>query len=327
MSESVMPTPIGNIYSKVYKAAKLFGNGKTAVIYEREGRGAIVSMQFIGAVDTTISENTVLWEGFERTTLDVETDGNVFFSGRLYEFLGMNTDIADMREYPRNGFSTPFFTKGGRYSGITLNFRIPYYSGVRVILRRDDRDVGKPGICWVTVRDTDATDISCCGIQLPDRAYLHSVKTKGFLAPGEELYLLDTDKSGMLISLSLFGKSDTFNFVEGCLRARRAGLSEPIMISSGFEDYFGFCFGFNLGKAQFGSAGLTLYEMHADSVNPYRVSAYRNHMDDPITFLSGGFSLTLRNGDQNTESQSMAGNGTGNSDALMGGQVTYYLWK
>ena len=54
----------------------------------------------------------------------------------------------------------------------------------------------------MTVRDTDATDISCCGIQLPDRAYLHSVKTKGFLAPGEELYLLDTDKSGILSILS-----------------------------------------------------------------------------------------------------------------------------
>lgn len=323
---------VGNIYTKVYKAADLFGKSDRAVIYERSGCGMVTSIQLIGAVDTTISDDTVYWQGFERTIIEAETDGSVFFRGRIYEFLGMNTDIAGIGEYPRTGFYTQLFVKGGKFSGIVLNFKIPYYEKIRLTLIRDERDIGSKSLSWVTVRDTDEICISYGGMEIPRGAYLHSDKIIEKIPSGGEVTLLDTQYNGRVMSVSLFGKSDTFNFVEGCLRAYKSGSAEPMLISSGFEDYFGFCFGFNLGVIQFPSSGVTLDRMRGDAAPPFRVSAYRNHIDDPLTFRSGGFRLTVRNGDQNSGNMDirsidgMAGNGTGNAEALMGGQITYYTW-
>lgn len=322
----------GNVFTSVYKGVNIFGNDESAVVYSREGSGMIYNMQFIGAVNTTISDNTILWKGFERTIIEVETDSQVFFKGRIYEFLGMNTDIATIDEYPRNCFYTPLFVKGGKFSGITLNFKIPYYKNVKVSLIRAKEDVGRICYSWVTIKDTDKIDISYGPLTVPYGAYLHSDKIIKDINVGEELTLLDTDKNGALISTSLFGKSDTFNFVEGCLRAYKHKSREPMLISSGFEDYFGFCFGFNAGLMQLPMFGATLHEMSENSNRPYRVSAYRNHIDDSLTFTEGGFRITLRNSDQNTgfmdveSTRNMAGDGTGHSTATMGGQITYYLW-
>lgn len=292
----------------------------------------VYNMQFIGCVNTTTPDEPIWWQGFERTTVRVETDGNVYFCGRIYEFLGMNTDIASIGDYTRQGFYTPLFVKGGKYSGISLNFKIPYYKSVKVDLIRDDADVGTSCYAWVTVRDTDKINISYGGINIPYGAYLHSHKVIKTIKAGEELTLMNSDKNGMVLSMSLFGKSDTFNFVEGCLRAYVHNNTEPILLSSGFEDYFGFCFGFNLGLQQFAMFGSMLHKMSPSSNEPYRVSGYRNHIDDPLTFTCGGFEITVRNGDQNTgfmntaNAENMAGDGTGNSDTVMGGQITYYEW-
>lgn len=321
-----------NTYTNVLKAARLFADSQRETVYQRDGRGMIVSMQFIGAVNTTISDDAIWWKGFERTVVEVETDGNIYFRGRIYEFLGMNTDIASIDEYTREGFYTPLFTKGGKFGGITLSFKIPYYQSVKIDLIRDERDAGDVCVAWVTVRDTDEIHISYGGLEIPDGAYLHSDKIIKTVRTGEEVTLLDCNQSGAIMSMSLFGQSSCFNFVEGCLRAYKGNSSAPMLLSSGFEDYFGFCFGFNLGTVQFPSFGATLHEMSPDSRCPYRVCAYRNHTDDPITFSSGGFKVTVRNSDQNTGSMdlssndNMAGDGTGHGDATMGGQITYYAW-
>lgn len=323
----------GNIYTGVVKASNMFKGCSRQEIYSRQGSGMIVSMQFIGAANTTVEGDPIWWQGFERTIVEVETDGKVYFRGRIYEFLGMNTDIATIEEYPRHGFYTPLFTKGGKYSGITLNFKIPYYEGVRVTLIEDERDTGVWRMGWITVRDTDKICIEYGGYKIPYGAYLHSDKVIETVQTGQEVTLLDTKESGMVMSVSLFGKSDRFNFVEGCIRSYLHGSTEPTLLSSGFEDYFGFCFGFNLGVLQFPMFGATIHEMAETSKNPYRVSAYRNHIDDPLTFTSGGFRMTVRNSDQNTgfmdleSAENMADDGTGQATALMGGQITYYAWS
>lgn len=82
---------VGNIFTNVYKAADIFSEKDRATIHNRVGSGMIFNMQFIGAVNTTILDNAVWCQGFERTTVEVETDGEIFFRGKIYEFLGMNT--------------------------------------------------------------------------------------------------------------------------------------------------------------------------------------------------------------------------------------------
>lgn len=84
---------------------------------------------------------------------------------------------------------------------------------------RDKQDIGIPCLSWITVKDTDKINISYNGLDIPYGAYLHSDKVLETVKTGEELTLLNTDRNSAVMSMSLFGKSDTFNFVEGCLRA------------------------------------------------------------------------------------------------------------
>jgi hypothetical protein len=81
------------------------------------------------------------------------------------------------------------------------------------------------------------------------------------------------------------------SFLEGCMRAYTNGAKEPIMLSSGLEDYFLGTYYFDTGKFHADISGLT----HLDKKN-LCFSAYRFHDDDPL-FFSEGIRLTCRNGE------------------------------
>jgi hypothetical protein len=79
--------------------------------------------------------------------------------------------------------------------------------------------------------------------------------------------------------------------LEGCLRAYVDGGAEPLMVSSGLEDYFLGTYYFNRGTYHYPLAGVT------HLVPGSRLSAYRLHEDDPVYFADG-LRLTLRCGDE-----------------------------
>ncbi len=68
--------------------------------------------------------------------------------------------------------------------------------------------------------------------------------------------------------------------------------SEPLLLSSGLEDYFLGTYYFNRGLYANNMAGLT----HLDNVKN-AFSAYRFHDDDPL-FFRDGFRLTCRCGEE-----------------------------
>ena len=75
------------------------------------------------------------------------------------------------------------------------------------------------------------------------------------------------------------------------MRAYIGKKTEPVMLSSGLEDYFLGTYYFDTGKYYADIAGLT----HFDK-SKAEVSAYRFHDEDPI-FFSDGFRMTCRCGE------------------------------
>ena len=69
------------------------------------------------------------------------------------------------------------------------------------------------------------------------------------------------------------------SFLEACIRAYLSDADQPIMISSGLEDYFLGTYYFDTGRFHSDTAGLT----HLDKEN-MSFSAYRFHDDDPIFY-------------------------------------------
>ena len=81
-------------------------------------------------------------------------------------------------------------------------------------------------------------------------------------------------------------------FLESCVRAYLNGAAEPLLLSSGLEDYFLGTYFFNRGMYHTDVAGLT----HLNKED-HSFSAYRFHEEDPIFFRTG-LRLTLKCGEE-----------------------------
>jgi Protein of unknown function (DUF2961) len=83
-----------------------------------------------------------------------------------------------------------------------------------------------------------------------------------------------------------------FEFHGGCMRAYLGGAKQPLMLSSGLEDYFLGTYYFNKGHYTTPVAGLTHFDKDQNES-----SAYRFHDDDPV-FFKNGLRLTCRCGEE-----------------------------
>ena len=93
--------------------------------------------------------------------------------------------------------------------------------------------------------------------------------------------------------MTIAARSDAnFNYLEVQMRAYVDGGTDPLVLSSGLEDYFLGTYYFQRGKYYTPVAGLT----HMDAKD-HSFSAYRFHDDDPI-FFEKGLRLTCRCGEK-----------------------------
>jgi len=295
ISESISAACLSDVRSKVFKASNIFGNDSSAILYERNGSGMITNIQLIGAVGSDISMSNHVWVGFYRTTMNVYVDNELSVNGTIYELCGLGSKSNNYDDFTEQNFSTPLFSKLGLLSGIQFTFKIPYYKSIKIELVRHPDDVGQIGLMWGLIRDCDEINIDYGTIHIPRGAKFKGLKVNKVLAPGQEITIFNTQKKGVLLGCCFDCVGETFGWVEGCVRAYLKGSTTPVMISSGFEDYLGFCFAFNLGTIQFENFGATYVHMKSA---PFHVTAYRQHFNDPIYFKKGGFKLTGRNNDQ-----------------------------
>jgi len=151
-------------------------------------------------------------------------------------------------------------------------------------------------VFWWIIRGVENLPVFLGNLRLPTNARLRlEVHENVELEPLQMFDLCRSARAGALYQVTLAVASKNFNFLEAVLRAYLDGAREPLLLSSGTEDYFLGTYYFNRGMYHFPIAGLTHKEQDADGT--CRFSAYRFHEDDPIIFQKG-LRLAWRNGEE-----------------------------
>jgi hypothetical protein len=167
----------------------------------------------------------------------------------------------------------------------------------------DPSSPDNPNFWWI-IRGTEGLPVFLGGIQLPENARLKLVKIENKeFEPLAEFDMCNVTGKGALFLVTIAAKGLGKNvepdkkykglcFLEACIRAYFDGSTEPVLLSSGLEDYFLGTYYFNKGRYYSDVAGLT----HLDN-DAFEFSAYRFHDEDPV-FFENGLRLTNRVGDE-----------------------------
>ncbi|HXE56061.1 MAG TPA: DUF2961 domain-containing protein [Tepidisphaeraceae bacterium] len=260
------------------KELHVLAGGKEAELFHYSGHGCLTHMWFGGS-----------WKGYDRTRIRVYVDSEPAASIDMELGLGVGIGFSD----PAAPWGIARMGKTGQPSGIYNTFRIPFGKDVRVTAQIGQGITENPPFWWI-IRGVENLPVTVAGVRLPDAARLHLYKLENHLAqPLEEFALCDTHSAGALYLVTIAARSQgNLNFLEAQMRAYIDGAREPMMLSSGLEDYFLGTYYFNRGRYYTPVAGLT----HIDPKDS-SFSAYRFHDDDPSVFHRG-LRLTCRCGEK-----------------------------
>ncbi len=276
------PQPL-RTFSEIGKGSPVLDGYKEAVLLEHQGNGCLTHMWFGGD-----------WRGYEHTRIRVFVDGETTPSIDMELGLGHGYGFGE----PAAPWGSERVGKTGQPSGVYNTYRIPFGTSVRVTAQRDRQSPENSPFWWI-VRGTDNLPVYVAGVRLPDKARLKLHKLGSYTAqPLEEFSLCDVQGRGALYQVTIAGRGlsqtgdwKSLSFLEACMRAYIDGRTEPVILSSGLEDYFLGTYYFNRGRYATALAGLT----HMDRENR-TFSAYRFHDEDPV-FFQRSFRLTCRCGE------------------------------
>ncbi len=262
------------------KEVHVLGGGKEAELLVHEGKGCLTHMWFGGD-----------WPGWDRTRIRCYVDGETPPSIDMELFMGHGIGFGD----DAAPWGTERFGKTGHPSGVYNTYRIPFGTRIRVTAQACPDLRGDPPFWWI-IRGVENMPVELGGIRLPETARLKLYRVENRdLKPLEFVSLCDTPQTGMLYQVMLCVRSGNLNFLEACMRAYLNGAKEPLLLSSGTEDYFLGTYYFNRGAYHFPVAGLTHLDTKSNTF-----SAYRFHEQDPILFTRG-MRLDWRNGEAGTD--------------------------
>jgi hypothetical protein len=250
------------------------------------------------------------WAGYEQTRIRFYVDGEVTPSIDMKLFLGHGIGWSD----PSAPWGTEHLGKTGQPSGLYNTYRIPFGKSIRVTGELGP-GAEKPQTFWWIFRGIENLPVYLGNIRLPANARLRlEVHNNVVLEPLQMLSIAQSRSAGALYQVTLAVASQNLDFLEAMLRAYIDGAEEPLMLSSGTEDYFLGTYYFNRGLYHLPVAGLTHKEEPAHGTS--RFSAYRFHDQDPVIFQKG-FRLVWRNGEDK--------NGKPYAPPYQS-QVTSYVW-
>ncbi len=290
----------GTIYAQKNKTTdlKTFGSvGKELAILEKDketvllfhkGKGTLTHMWFGGS-----------FEGYEQTVIKVYVDGEVVASIDMELFLGHGIGFND--NYAP--WTVSKMGKTGSPSGIYNTFRIPFGKEIKVTAHLGPNSPEKPLFWWI-IRGVEGLPVTLGGVELPENARLKLYKLENkeydpltefdmcnVLGKGA-LFLVTMAAKGLRVHPNNNERWKDLSYQEACIRAYFNGSNEPMMLSSGLEDYFLGTYYFNKGRYYSDVAGLTHFDKETNEF-----SAYRFHDNDPI-FFQNGFRLTNRVGEK-----------------------------
>lgn len=294
-------------FSSIGKGSPALDGYHEAELLVHQGKGCLTHMWFGGD-----------WPGYDKTRLRIYVDGETTPSIDMELGLGHGFAFGE----PAAPWGGKRLGKTGQPSGIYNTYRIPFGKSVRVTAERAKSSPESSPFWWI-VRGTENLPVTIGGARLPDSARLKLYRLENHTAkPMEEFNLCDVKGAGALYQVTIAGRGlqdrgdwRSLSFLEACMRAYIDQSPEPMLLSSGLEDYFLGTYYFNRGRYANDLAGLT-------HLNPKdrTFSAYRFHDDDPIFFHSG-LRLTCRCGE--TEHGTKEGNTAGDPPET---EYTTYTW-
>jgi hypothetical protein len=270
------------------KEQRALTRGAETELFRYDGKGCLTHMWFGGS-----------FKDWERNRIRVYVDEEQTPSIDMELFLGHGIGF-------RDGFApwgVARIGKTGHPSGVYNTYRIPFGKSVRVT---GEAGPGAPDkdLFWWIIRGTENLPVELGGVKLPDNVRLKLYKLENHTAkPLEEFVLCDMKGSGALYQVTMAAKGlrntaeenvrwKDLSYMEACMRAYTGGSKEPLMLSSGLEDYFLGTYYFNKGRYATPVAGLTHFNKDEDEF-----SGYRFHEDDPV-FFQDGLRLTCRCGEK-----------------------------
>jgi hypothetical protein len=271
------------------KELRVLKGDTEAELFAHRGKGCLTHMWFGGG-----------WKGCERTRIRIYVDGETNASIDMELYLGHGIGFGDA--FAPWGVARIGKTGGG--ANVYDTYRIPFGKSIRVTAQRAPDAEDNPLFWWI-IRGTENLPVEIGGVKLPDTARLRLHKLENFTAqPLEEFALCDVRGNGALYQVTMAAKGlrtlpdeknrwQDLSFMEACMRAYIGGAKEPLLLSSGLEDYFLGTYYFNRGRYATPVAGLTHFD---PAKNEF--SAYRFHEDDPV-FYHNGLRLTCRCGEKN----------------------------
>lgn len=261
------------------KAERVLEGRKEVVLFEHTGKGCMTHFWMGGN-----------FEGVEDTRIRYYVDGEEVASIDMDLYMGHGIGFND--NYAP--WATKYAGKVGNRNGIYNNYRIPFGTSVKITAQRPEDYEGAPAVWWI-VRGVENGRVRLGGVELPEEARLKLHRVEGqIVEPLDEFDLFDVDGAGAVFNVAIAAQGleyDHLSFLEACIRAYTGDSREPVMLSSGLEDYFLGTYYFDTGRFYADIAGLTHMDREAQSF-----SAYRFHDDDPIFFKSG-LRVTCRNGE------------------------------
>ncbi len=270
-------------FGTVGKQLKLLTSKDETELFSYSGKGCLTHMWFGGN-----------FKNWPQTRIRVYVDGEKTASIDMEMFLGVGIGFDD--DFAPWGCVK--LGKTGAPSGVYNTYHIPFGTGVRVTAQVPEGTPGTPDFWWI-IRGTENLPVQIGGVTLPATARLKLMRVENHLAqPYEEIPMCDVKGSGAVYQVTIqanaareTGSWKDNSFMEGCTRAYIDGAEKPLLLSSGFEDYFVGTYYFNKGRYYTDLAGCT----HID-LKKHEVSAYRFHDVDPV-FFNSGLKLTTRCGD------------------------------
>lgn len=296
-----------NTFSSIGKGSSALDGYHEAELLKHEGKGCLTHMWFGGD-----------WAGYEKTRVRVYVDGERTPSIDMELGLGHGYAFGE----PAAPWGGKRLGKTGHPSGTYNTYRIPFGTSIRVTAQRSKASPEASPFWWI-VRGTENLPVTIGGVRLPDGARLKLHRLENYTAkPLEEFNLCDVKAAGALYQVTIAGRGledrgdwRSLSFLEACMRVYVDQAAEPMLLSSGLEDYFLGTYYFNRGRYANDLAGLT----HLDAKSR-TFSAYRIHDDDPVFFHSG-LRLTCRCGE--TEHGTKEGKVAGDPPET---EYTTYTW-
>jgi len=271
-------------FSTIGKGSSALDGHHEATLFEHRGQGCLTHMWFGGD-----------WEGYGKTRLRVYVDEETSPSIDMELALGHGDGFGDHGPWGGSRMG-----KTGNKGGLYNTFRIPFGRHIKVTGQRHPDSPENSPFWWI-MRGTEGLPILLGGVRLPDNARLKLYSRHDYEAkPLEEFDLCSVKGSGALYQVTIAAQglrnegADGMSFMEACMRAYFGGSKQPVLLSSGLEDYFVGTYFFQRGAYTNDLAGVTHLDMAA-----HTFSAYRFHDEDPVYFAEE-FRLTCRCGETET---------------------------